>query len=324
MRCMFCSFKSATLDVSNFDTSKVTNMSDMFSTSTLNTIYVSNKFDTSSVINTTDTLDGSTNMFRGCTNLVGGSGTKYNSSYVDKTYARIDGGTSSPGYFTDIADKDIPAPSSFATDSWATIAHAVRKNNLSAYKVGDTRSINLGGSYNYHTLRIANTSTPSECSTSGFSQSSCGFVVEFADILTQMDPGSLKVFDLSSLYNQLPTDLKEAIIDTSVVTSLNGTNKTSTQKLYILAPKEVYSDFSYTIDASRNYVRQLDYYSSKGVTTSNYSAAIKKYDGTASIWWLRTAGVMNTFTVFYLVQANGNVSYIRTTSNGISPSFRIG
>ena len=324
MRCMFCSFKSATLDVSNFDTSKVTNMSDMFSTSTLNTIYVSNKFDTSSVINTTDTLDGSTNMFRGCTNLVGGSGTKYNSSYTDKTYARIDGGTSSPGYFTDIADKDIPAPSSFATDSWATIAHAVKKNNLSAYKVGDTRAINLGGSYNYHTLRIANTSTPSECSTSGFSQSSCGFVVEFADIITQMDPGSLKVFDLSSLYNQLPTDLKEVIIDTSVVTSLNGTNNTSTQKLYILAPKEVYSNFSYTIDASRNYVRQLDYYSSKGVTTSNYSAAIKNYDGTASIWWLRTAGVMNTFTVFYLVQANGNVSYIRTTSNGISPAFRIG
>ena len=34
------------------------------------------------------------------TNIEGGSGTKYNSPYVDKTYARIDGGTSSPGYFT--------------------------------------------------------------------------------------------------------------------------------------------------------------------------------------------------------------------------------
>ena len=39
-------------------------------------------------------------MFYNTTNLVGGSGTKYNRSYVDKTYARIDGGTSSPGYFT--------------------------------------------------------------------------------------------------------------------------------------------------------------------------------------------------------------------------------
>ena len=33
-------------------------------------------------------------------NLSGGAGTTYNSSYIDKTYARIDGGTSSPGYFT--------------------------------------------------------------------------------------------------------------------------------------------------------------------------------------------------------------------------------
>lgn len=39
-------------------------------------------------------------MFKEATNLVGGSGTKYNSSYADKTYAHIDGGTSNPGYFT--------------------------------------------------------------------------------------------------------------------------------------------------------------------------------------------------------------------------------
>ena len=39
-------------------------------------------------------------VFTGSSNLVGGAGTTYNSSYIDKTYARIDGGTSSPGYFT--------------------------------------------------------------------------------------------------------------------------------------------------------------------------------------------------------------------------------
>ena len=39
-------------------------------------------------------------MFTGCTSLVGGQGTVYDSTKVDKTYARIDGGTSSPGYFT--------------------------------------------------------------------------------------------------------------------------------------------------------------------------------------------------------------------------------
>ena len=35
-------------------------------------------------------------MFKGATSLVGGSGTKYNSSYVDKTYARIDNPPDSP------------------------------------------------------------------------------------------------------------------------------------------------------------------------------------------------------------------------------------
>ena len=94
MSSMFNGSQVTTLDLSNFDTSNVTAMSNMFSDSTnLKTIYVSNKFNT-------DKVRYSTNMFRGCTKLVGGAGTKYNSSYVDKTYARIDGGTSNPGYFT--------------------------------------------------------------------------------------------------------------------------------------------------------------------------------------------------------------------------------
>ena len=48
----------------------------------------------------TNAVTSSSDMFYNTTNLVGGSGTTYNSSYIDKTYARIDGGTSLPGYFT--------------------------------------------------------------------------------------------------------------------------------------------------------------------------------------------------------------------------------
>ena len=94
MQEMFSYIQATTIDVSNFDTRNVTNMNSMFeNSSNLKTIYVSNKFDVSKVTN-------STFMFLGCTNLVGGAGTKYDSTKVDKTYARIDGGTSSPGYFT--------------------------------------------------------------------------------------------------------------------------------------------------------------------------------------------------------------------------------
>ena len=38
-------------------------------------------------------------MFEDCKKIVGGNGTTYNSSYTDKTYARIDT-ASTPGYFT--------------------------------------------------------------------------------------------------------------------------------------------------------------------------------------------------------------------------------
>lgn len=39
-------------------------------------------------------------MFKNCESLVGGAGTKCDSGHTDKAYARIDGGTSAPGYFT--------------------------------------------------------------------------------------------------------------------------------------------------------------------------------------------------------------------------------
>jgi len=85
--------KLTSLDISSFDTSKVTNMSWMFSMDyVLKTIYVSNSFTTSNVTSSTD-------MFHFDDSIIGGNGTRYNSSYEDKTYARIDrAGT--PGYFT--------------------------------------------------------------------------------------------------------------------------------------------------------------------------------------------------------------------------------
>ena len=91
---MFYGSQATTINLSSFDTSKVTNMEYMFYKSgSLKSIYTSSKFNTSNVTN-------SSQMFSGCTSLVGGAGTVYDSTKTDKTYARIDGGTSSPGYFT--------------------------------------------------------------------------------------------------------------------------------------------------------------------------------------------------------------------------------
>ena len=75
------------------------------------------------------------------------------------------------------------SPKNFSTDDWEIIIDAIREGNDGVYNVGDTKEIDLG-SYGKHTLRIANKSTPSECSGTGFSQTACGFVLEFADIIT--------------------------------------------------------------------------------------------------------------------------------------------
>jgi hypothetical protein len=39
-------------------------------------------------------------MFSGCTSLVGGAGTPYDGSIIDKTRAKVDGGQGNEGYLT--------------------------------------------------------------------------------------------------------------------------------------------------------------------------------------------------------------------------------
>ena len=90
----YCS-NLTSLDLSNFNTAKVTNMEAMFGNcSKLTTIYAGSGW-------TTNAVTSSGYMFANCTKLVGGKGTTYNSSHLDKAYAHIDGGPSNPGYFTD-------------------------------------------------------------------------------------------------------------------------------------------------------------------------------------------------------------------------------
>jgi len=84
------------LDLSSFNTSKVTDMRWMFSScSKLTTIYAGSGWSTAA---TTDS--NSDGMFRECTKIRGGQGTTYDASHTNRLYARIDGGTSNPGYFT--------------------------------------------------------------------------------------------------------------------------------------------------------------------------------------------------------------------------------
>ena len=231
----------------------------------------------------------------------------------------------------------------FATDSWATIIANVKSGNGSEYAVGSTKEVNLGTTYGTHTLRVANTSTPSECSTTGFSQTACGFVLEFADIITDHTMNdtntnvggwpatSMRTFVNNDIYNVLPSDLRNAIIDTTVVSGHGATsgeeNFTSTDKLYLLSTAEVWAQGSsntVSTDTARDVTRQLDYYKNLSVTTSNKSGAIKKNGTSASYWWLRAASSSYTYT---FLRVNGSGDWCGNSAGysvGVAPAFRLG
>jgi len=87
------------LDLSSFDTSNVRSMNNMFSgCGNLKTITVGVNWTTDNV-----PVASSSNMFYGCTSLVGGAGTTYNSGKVDKEYAIADGLNGNPGYLTAVS-----------------------------------------------------------------------------------------------------------------------------------------------------------------------------------------------------------------------------
>ena len=249
--------------------------------------------------------------------------------------------------------KPLPPPKScteFTNDSWNTII-ANAQNGIK-YEVGCTKEVELSNSLGTHTIRIANTSTPAECSTTGFSQTACGFVLEFADIITTHNmngtstnvggwpASSMRTYlnstsDTTSIYNSLPTTIKNAIIDTTVVSghgSKSGeTNFTSTDKLYLLSTHEVWEDDDGNTNAGIDFydttyhnTRQLDYYANLGVTTSNKSGAIKQYNGSNALWWLRSARIYGTSN-FHVVTSDGNWGTTTAdTTIYAAPAFRIG
>ena len=246
-------------------------------------------------------------------------------------------------------DEECPKLSvSFAEDSWETIAKVVKLGKASeVYNVGDTKEVTVEGYSNgdeqTFTVRIANISTPEECNSEGFSQTACGFVVEFEDIITTHNMNStatnvggwpaseLYSFVTEDIYNALPSDLKNVIIDTYTVSShsnSDSSNFTSVDKLYLLLTKEVWGKGGtsniITTDTAEAETRQLDYYKNNGVTTSNYSGVKKTYQGSTSAWWLRSVQ-SNISIYFYYVHKAGGWDFMDADyTYGIAPAFRIG
>ena len=229
-------------------------------------------------------------------------------------------------------------PKTFAEDTWETIAENTSSN---VYKVGDTKQVLIGNKP--YTVRIANKSTPAECNRNDFSQTACGFVVEFADIVESRQMNSsqtnvggwpaseLRTYANGDFLNKLPSDLQKVIKATKVVSGHGSSDKNanrtdgnweSTDKIYLFTRKEIHNVDSN--DSTANNTRQLDYYNQIGVNSNTYSGAIKKNAGSASFWWLR--GTHLGYDLYFLgVTDDGDWnSKDANHAGGFVPAFRIG
>ena len=131
----------------------------------------------------------------------------------------------------------------------------------------------------------------------------------------------------TNIYNALPSDLKSGIINTRTISGYgteNNNNFTSIDKLYLLAPIEIYANSVINYDTASDLTRTLDYYLEKDVSIAYSSEAIKKNGTSAAEWWLRTA-YNKLDGLFFAVDDKGQKMHDMVIYNyGVSPAFRIG
>ena len=226
----------------------------------------------------------------------------------------------------------------FAIDNWETIATNVKNGNMCGYHVGDEKEIELAG-FGKHNVRISNVS---KCTNGETSETACGFVVEFVDVITRYQFNSsglnvggwrdtkVRTYINETIYKSLPRDLQNIILTTKVISSYgknDSANFETKDKLYLLSSEEVFGDFATSSmaghDTSVGTSKQLDYYKNQGVTLSNFEKSIKQYEGNNDYWWLRSVSDDNPWCVYDVANTRGWSNTSAMSYDGISPAFRI-
>ena len=225
----------------------------------------------------------------------------------------------------------------FAIDNWETIATNVKSGNMCGYHVGDEKEIELAG-FGKHNVRISNVS---KCTNGETSETACGFVIEFVDIITKQPFNStsstvggwknskMRTYTNETIYKSLPRDLQNIILTTKVISSYgkyDSANFETEDKLYLLSSEEVFGDFATSSmadnDTSVGTSKQLDYYKNQRVTLSNFEESIKQYEGNNGYWWLRSVSA-DAWTVYDVANTRGWSNTSAMSYDGISPAFRI-
>ena len=296
MNGMFSATQLSTLDLSNFNTSNVTDMSKMFyNNKKLTTIYVSNNFVTSKVTN-------STNMFKDSTKLVGGFGTIYSSSKIDKTYAHIDGGTSSPGYFT--SKNSSTNAGKYIRNLSPKGLETTARNGLYRFVGTSNNYINIGG-ISYRIIGITDNSTIN--TSLGLKENQLKLIKATPVGTHAWSSSRTNDYPFGNSSNDLYTYLNNTIINNTSVIPSSFKNSISSVKWYngdasygisasAIASYEMKSITSKTAKLGLMYLSDYFYSSTYGGTTNCYNTTCNSswiYNSSYNQWTMSRNGRTN-------------------------------
>ena len=293
---MFGATQLSTLDLSNFNTSNVTNMSEMFyNNKKLTTIYVSNNFVTSKVTN-------STNMFKDSTKLVGGFGTIYSSSKIDKTYARIDGGTSNPGYFT--SKNSSTNAGKYIRNLSPKGLETTARNGLYRFVGTSNNYVNIGG-ISYRIIGITDNSTIN--TSLGLKENQLKLIKATPVGTHAWSSSRTNDYPFGNSSNDLYTYLNNTVINNTSVIPSSFKNSISSVKWYngdasygisasAIASYEMKSITSKTAKLGLMYLSDYFYSSTYGGTTNCYNTTCNSswiYNSSYNQWTMTRNGRTN-------------------------------
>lgn len=208
------------VDISGFTTGTITNIENMFAGCTnLQKIYTAPNFNLN-----IEQVEKHSSVFSGCTALVGGNGTKFNASYITKTYARPDA-SGTPGYFTSVATFSIMSTFSL-TAAPSDLSASDLDSGISTTEPEDVSASDI--------TSVSTTATTAETTTSATSATSTVAATEptsTGDATAVTSTSDLTSSTTSAAETTAPTEVTSTSAQTQTTTSHNASSTTATTTL---------------------------------------------------------------------------------------------
>lgn len=250
------------------------------------------------------------------------TGLKAVKQYSGSAWSNVEAYLGVSGSWVKIGTSLPPAGTALNDFTWAQIDYISQEGLMSDYfNVGDTKNVSINGTT--YVVEIVGFSHDDKADGSGKAGITFGLKdclnTTYAMNSSNTNTGgwgncALRSTLQSTIYNQLPSDLREVIKNVTKKASAGSKSTTIssyTDNLFLFAEKEIFGSTTYSVNGEGTQYARF--------TTS--STRIKKVNGSASTWWLRSPASSYS-TTFCCVLTGGTANdYLASTSYGVAFGF---